>query len=164
MNTPADPPAGYEWYTFDAGKGAYLRPDGWFVKVEADGDTDALFISKEDIDKKGSFTTGLTVNVVRGIQTKTGQVPSQYAAGYISALAEQHKLLETFPLPPSEGMTGFFARFRDASHRPIIMVVHLVIADDVTDTMRIEIFESPERDWPQAWVHGERMLKGRLWR
>ena len=23
---------------------------------------------------------------------------------------------------------------------------------------------SPERDWKKAWVHGELMLKGQLWR
>ena len=157
-------PAGYEWYVFEAGKAAYLKPDGWFVKVESEKGTDALFISKENIDEQGEFRTGMTVNVVREFKSRQGRIPSAYADSYIASLGELYKLLEVERVPPNSGITGIRARYRDTSRKPHIMIATLLIADDQADTLRILIFESPERDWQKAWVHGELMLKGQLWR
>ena len=90
LPAPEKPPDGFEWYVFEAGNTACLRPLDWFVKTEVQGDTAALMVSKENLEKESEFKTGLTLNVVRRIQAKTGRAPSQYARVYLDALLEKH--------------------------------------------------------------------------
>ena len=158
-------PPGYTWYEFSAGDSAYLRPNGWFIKTEVKGDTATLAISKENIEVRGSFDTGLTVNVVRKIKAKTGVKPSEYSVAYLGKLMESKKdVLTRFSTPPQSGFSGLGARYRDSEPPPATIVHTYLLADDEADVLRIIIFEAPEKDWDAAWVHGEKMLNGKAWR
>src|SRR5262245_60135183 len=82
-------PAGFEWYVFTEGNTACLRPLDWHVKTEVKGDTAAMFISKEDIDKEGEFKTGFTLNVASNVLKRSGQSPSQFAQAYLDGILER---------------------------------------------------------------------------
>lgn len=158
----ADAPAGYEWYLFEAGDSACLRPQGWFVKTEVQGDTAALFISKEDIDKEGEFKTGFSLNVARRVKAKSGQSPSQYAAAVVDILAKQFSGAEYFELPEQNGIRGIGLRYRDKSRVPTVVVHNVLLTDDERDVMRLMVLESPEDGWAETWRIGESILNCRI--
>lgn len=157
-------PEGYRWVRFEEAKSAYLRPQGWFLKTELEGKTAALFISKENIDKRGSFETGLTVNIIGEVKTRVGAAPSQYAAAYIAELVKAKEVVERFEAPAENGYVTLGLRYRDAAQAPTLLVHTHVLADDTGDVLRIAIFEAPESEWQSAWAHGEKMVKGHVWR
>jgi hypothetical protein len=157
-------PEGYRWVRFEEARSAYLRPEGWFLKTELEGQTAALFISKENIDKRGSFETGLTVNIIGEVKPRVGVTPSQYAAAYVEELVKAKEILERFELPPKDGYVGLGVRYRDASKPPAIVAHAYALADDSGDVLRIVVFEAPEAEWDSAWAHGEKIVNGHVWR
>jgi hypothetical protein len=159
---PADAPSGFAWYVFEAGDSACLRPLEWFVKTEVKGDTAALFVSKQDIDKEGKFDTGLTLNVLRGIQKKTGRAPSQYARTYLDELLAKHEDAKRFENPPQDGMPGIGAAYVDSSASPPVVIYTFLLADDARDTLRLFILEAPQEDWAAVWARGQQMLNCRI--
>jgi hypothetical protein len=158
----ADAPGGFEWYVFEAGKSACLRPLDWFVKTEVNGDTAALFLSKENIDKEGKFETGLTLNVARRIHERTGRSPTQYAQAYLDVLVEKHPDAKRFENPDQDGMKGIGAAYLDEEASPAVVIYTFLLSDDESDILRIFILESPQKDWPEVWARGQQMLNCRI--
>ena len=155
-------PSGYSWQRLVTIKSALLKPDGWFLKQTKKGQTDAFFITKEDIDQSGAFQTGLTLNCIRDVPKKTGQTPSDYAASFANAAATKYKLVER-----SSSQQGPFhgVRFRyvDAPvGKESITVYQLLIANDKTGTLFLVIFEAPTSTWSEAWKSGDTILKKML--
>jgi hypothetical protein len=153
------PPAGYSWQHLPSIKGAMLKPDGWFFKQTKKGKTEGFFISKEDIEKAGSFQTGLTLNCIRDIPEKTGQPPSVYAAALADVAATKYQLTKR-----SSSIQGPFKAVRfcyvdSPKDKESVTVYHLAIANDKTGTLFLVIFEAPTKSWVEAWKIGEPILK-----
>jgi hypothetical protein len=159
-----DAPSGFEWYVFEAGKSACLRPLDWFVRTEVKGDTAAVFFSKENIDEAGKFETGLTLNVARRIHERTGRSPTQYAAAYLDVLLEKHPDAKRFENPDHDGMRGIGAAYLDESASPAVVIYTFLLSDDESDILRIFILESPQKDWEEVWARGQQMLNCRIQR
>jgi hypothetical protein len=159
---PADAPSGFAWYVFEAGDSACLRPLDWFVKTEVKGDTAALFVSKQDIDKEGKFDTGLTLNVLRGIRRKTGKAPSEYARAYLDELLAKHVQAKRFENAPQDGMPGIGAAYVDSESSPPVVIYTFLLADDEYDILRLFILEAPQEDWAAVWARGQQMLDCRI--
>ena len=158
----ADAPSGFEWYVFEAGDSACLRPLEWFVKAEVKGDTAALFMSKENIDKEGKFETGLSLNVIRKSHAKTGKSPSQYARAYLDELVSAHDDAQRFENPPQDGMPGIGATYLDQKASPPVVIYTFLLADDASDILRIFILEAPQREWAEVWARNEKILHCRI--
>jgi hypothetical protein len=153
------PPPGFSWQPLTSIQGFLLKPDGWFFKHITKGETDNYFITKEDIDKNGVFTTGLSFYSIRHVQKKTGLAPSSYAASLADAAAAKFHLAER-----SSSDQGKFKAIRihyvDAPpDKSSITVSQLFIANDKTGTLFIAIFESPTTEWGEAWKKGQVILK-----
>lgn len=161
--TPPAAPDGYRWEHCPEIKGALLAPDGWHFKKKIGRDTMAYFVSKENIDTAGEFTTGLSLNVVKNVDVVMQAPPSAYAKELIAEAAASSSVREA-PWVKSQGP------FR--SHGVVIttpdlvkgdFVTHmLAIGNDSTGTLYLLTFESPVEDWAQASAIAEPMLK-RLW-
>lgn len=149
-------PAGYSWYS-DADAGAtLLKPDGWFVKTEVKDDTNALFISKEDIAVSGEFQTGLSLNLLHGVKKKTGVSSTRYAVSFLSKALEGNEELMSFA-NPANGMTSIGLRIKN---QHLAKVIHYyLVANDADDSLRIFMFESPTENWDAAWKIGEPMFR-----
>jgi hypothetical protein len=115
----------------------------------------AYFLSEEDIDVKGEFETGLTLNVLhaddaqkKGIATLAmlAQTPGNEVQ---DAWETQTGVLKG---------TGVRIRKTEKGEDPLVMVV-LAIANTKTNALYLLIFESPEARWKKAWEKGEKMLK-----
>jgi hypothetical protein len=115
----------------------------------------AYFLSVEDIDVKGEFETGLTLNVVHADDAQKKAIAT---LGLLAQTAgnEVQDAWET-----QTGVlkgTGVRIRKTEKGSDPLVMVV-LAIANTKTNALYLLIFESPEARWKKAWEKGEKMLK-----
>ncbi len=144
------------WSSSGPGESDFLSPKDWFVKRENKGNTYAVFITKEDIDKNGVFQTGLTVNVIKGISAKTGDAASLYAHKFITLAAqkEKNKVIVKPWLVEAGPFKGYGVRVQDK-----VKILHyILIANDKKDTLFLIIFEAKPEDWDDAWRYGEVIL------
>ena len=149
--------AGFSWVAFEPGKMRLQKPDGWFVKAESD----ALFISRENIDEAGSFKVGLSVNVLSDVRERTGLQSSEYAKRVLAGMVEGHTVLASDQSELTGGKFGLTLRVRADTPDPLI-VHYLLIADDRADRLSVFSFEAPVSEWVEAWKLGAVMLGRRI--
>jgi hypothetical protein len=157
------PPPGYSWAFIPGTSTALLRPDGWFLKTEVANDTIASFITRENLQERGEFDTGLTFNFVRGISKKSRTSAIKYAVAFINeAATTKEVLLEPWGTELAPGLLGVGIRYREMTGDTAVIIQNYLIADDAGDSVRFFIFESPASDWDAAWKFGETMMKGQI--
>lgn len=152
-------PVGYDWQQLPAIKAALLRPSGWhFDTKTSDGDL-AYFVSREPNTPPDGFDTGLTVNVITNVPSKTGMSAEEYAVTFISSGAGE---FDTVGEPFSSRRGPFVshgALFRAADADKGDFNAHMVaIANNKTGTVYLCIFEGPVAEWPEIWQQGETIL------
>jgi hypothetical protein len=146
------PPTGFTWQQIPELKAAFLKPAGWFFKREEDKGTLAYFITKEDMDKKGQFQTGLTVNVFR--LKKDSAV--ERGKGLIDRMAaDKHGEKWVQKAGPFQEF-GCLVKDTDASGT--VLMHALAVANPKTNTLYLFIFESPESEWDIAWKTGKQIM------
>ena len=166
-NESEDLPTGYSWYENDALQVALPLPDGWHIKVKESSDgTQALFITKEKIDKKSRFQTGYTLNYFKNFTATKGISPTKYAMGYVlmaqASKPESDIILEPWEKELGSNVFGAGIRIRTDS-KPTTIVHYFLVADENEDSLRIMFFEAPESEWEESWKLGELMLsRGQL--
>jgi hypothetical protein len=157
------PPPGYSWVFIPGTSTALLRPDGWFLKTEVANDTIASFITRENLEERGEFDTGLTFNFVRGISKKSRTSAIKYAVAFVNEAATTKKvLLEPWGNELAPGLLGVGIRYQEMTGDTAVIIQNYLIADDAGDSVRFFIFESPASDWDAAWKFGETMMKGQI--
>ena len=148
-------PAGFAWKRIDSVRAAFLVPVGWHFKEEEKDGTRAFFITMEDIDRKGEFETGLTVNVQKLHKDPAQQRAAEAIAGFMQ-LGEIQDFFDT----ESGVLKGYGCRIRRAdSDRPPLILEWLAIGNSRTNTIYLICFESPEASWKEAWEKGETIFK-----
>ncbi len=153
------PPTGFEWVEAPEIKGAFLKPNYWHFKKHKQGEIKGYFITKENIDEKGSFTTGVTINVIPGIPEKTNVSPTQFAAAFIKEASDSRKIIKT-PWRHSMGPFNAFGVVLQNSD-PIkgdYNTHNLVISNDQTGTVYMVIYEAPVTNWETSRKTGEVIL------
>ena len=155
------PPIGYGWVSCTETKSVFPKPDGWFFKkVGKDSQTWGYFFTKENIDKLGSFSTGLSVNVVLDVQAKSGTPARDYAAAFVGEAAKANSVL----VEPWQKKLGPFHQFGvrtlvpDSKRGDFINHI-LAIGNEETGTVYFLTFEAPVTSWEAAWKVGEPILK-----
>jgi hypothetical protein len=147
-------PTGFTWKEIPEIKAAFLVPKGWYFKREATDKTLAYFITKENINETGSFSTGLTINVFRHLASEPAV---SYAKKYIGRLAADKNVeMWTRDFGP---FRGFACRFKDNANGGIIVMHTLMVANPKTNTLYMFIFESPEPEWPTTSKTGEKIMQ-----
>ncbi|SFQ41489.1 hypothetical protein [Hymenobacter arizonensis] len=157
----ATPPTGFTWQALPEIKGAMLLPEGWYFKPEGQKDANAYFLTLEEIVEGGEFQTGITINVNRKLKAKTGLAAPNYAKAFSArgGIGPNLELLEkqaTVDGPFHKYMVRYRAALPDADPK---IIYQLAIGNAKTDTLYTVVFESPEKDWTEAWKLGEVMLK-----
>ncbi|GGX40802.1 PsbP-related protein [Saccharospirillum salsuginis] len=155
-NTAATPD-GYRWYTADNGVGTFLVPDGWHVKEETRNGTDALFISRENIDQQGRYQVGMTVNRVPNFSQTTSVPATEYAESFIKQLMVKHDVLMSNT--NSESVEPrYIARVR-LTKDPATIVHYITVGRAATDELFLIYFEAPESEWEDALETAQPMLE-----
>ena len=154
------PPAGYTWEWSVEMNAGFLKPEGWHVLKETKNQTQALFITQEQIQREGQdkgFQTGLSVNRIPGAGQKCGGLASQFAATFVhdATKVKQNVLTLIAPqeLAPSINMRGYRVQQDGA-------IIHTVlVCNDRVDLTYLVIFESSLDKWDAAWRIGEPIIR-----
>lgn len=148
-------PAGYLWRSIEDIQSAFLVPASWhFKEVRAKG-TRSFFITRENIDERGGFETGLTINFV---QKGDEFDPVAYAAALVLEVVEHNEVLEE-PFEAGGGtLKGYGCRVRTVTGAGPLIMQHLVIGNAKTGSLFVMFFESPEEEWEKAWAIAEPMM------
>jgi hypothetical protein len=157
-------PKGYKWNKILKDQSALLQPEGWFFKEIHPKGTDAYFVTKQNIDKEGSFSTGLSLNVLYNIDKKAKVSPSQYAIATIqqmqSSTTDEVLLADAKQMGPFK---NFICRIKDKKPNAETVIIHyFYVANDETGTLWMFFFEAPEKEWDKAWETGSVLLKNLL--
>lgn len=150
------PPEGFTWQWSEEAKVAVLQPTNWHFKTDAKKETQGVFVTKEEIDPQKGFETGLTLNAIPNISKTAKMKASEYAKKFVAeATRDKSKVLEVLPQKKAGPAETCGCRIKkDGS------VTHFfLIADDKNDKLYLFFFESPEKEWDEAWKLGEQMMK-----
>lgn len=156
-----DAPKGFKWLKILKDESALLKPDGWFFKEDHRKGTDAYFVTKENIEEKGSFQTGLSLNVIYNIDKKSGASPTRYAESMIHYMGEDEaKEILRSNSRKNGPFTTLLCRIKDQKPGEEDVIIHyFFIANDETGTLWMYFFEAPESEWDKAWETGSVLLK-----
>ena len=149
-----EPPKGFAWRQMPFIKASLLMPDDWFFSFIPDNREERYIyhITRENIEQKGVYVTGMDFRVMRGVPAKTkGRLPSEYSA---SAVGETEKKVKfTKKWEETKGLfkeIGFM--YVDSSdEKESITVYRLYISNDRTGTVYVLTFEGPTRGWDDLW-------------
>jgi hypothetical protein len=155
------PPAGFRWQPLPESKAAALLPTGWYYRAEGEKSAPTYYLTQEELGETGEYQTGLSLQVVRKTKTKTRHAAPEYAellmmrTGFGSGQRQLEK---------ASAIEGAWhkrtVRYRDAPPDAEPRVVYqMALANAKTDTLYLLTFESPEKDWPEAWRLGEVMVR-----
>ena len=154
-------PAGFAWQPLPAIRAAMLLPAGWSYRAEGPKGAPTYYLTQDELGESSEFQTGCSLQVVRKAQAKTGRPAPEYAERLLlrTGFGPGQQLLEK-----TAGAAGPFyqrtVRYRDAPPEAEARVVYqLALANARTDTLYLLTFESPEKDWADAWQLGERMVR-----
>jgi hypothetical protein len=136
-----------------------LIPDGWFYKWVTNNSTKAFFITKEDIDTTGRFSTGLTVNVKYDVENV-----DETAKSFVSSMVNQNtttkvlgKSIKISNKANTKILYGASVEAKlpvnknDPNPNPEKTLSYFAISDTQTKTLYLMIFESPRKDWDTEW-------------
>ena len=157
-NPPMSPPEGYTWAQCPEIKGAFLKPNGWHFKSGKQGDTLGFLITKEKIEPKGEFTTGMTVNVIPNIPKKKSVSPYVFARQFRDSAKKTVRFTKEWDkdMGPFKSIGFVYSRNDKAG---AFTVHNLLIANNKTGTLYLVMFEGPSAQWPEIWKIAEPMLQ-----
>ena len=149
--TGALPPApkDFKWVALKEIDGAILQPKGWhFRKETPEPNTHAYFVTKQKIESKdGQFQTGYSLNVVKGVKSKTGKAPTEYAAILIEELKGKGKYKDEDRKKINTSFETFYLSLLVEDSEGKTIMAYSVTANDSTDTIYIAFFEAPFEKW-----------------
>ncbi|MGB5584318.1 MAG: hypothetical protein WBO93_12080 [Gammaproteobacteria bacterium] len=139
-------PAGFSWHVANNGVGTFLKPDNWHVLEQTKGNTNALFITRENIEKQAKFVIGFTVNQISAYSSNSSIKASQYAKLYIQKTINQHEVISSGVV--KDGVTDMnVARVIEDKAGVRTMTHHIAIGMDDRDELYLVSFEAPESEW-----------------
>ena len=157
----APPPTGFSWQALPDGKAAALLPAGWYYRAEGQKPAPTYYLTQEQIGESGEFQTGLSLQVVRKATAHTRHPAAEYAELLMlrTGFGRGQQVLEK--ASASEGpWHKWTVRYRDAPPDADPRIVYqLALANAKTDTLYLLTFESPEKDWAEAWPLGQVMVR-----
>ncbi|MBH8559120.1 hypothetical protein [Hymenobacter negativus] len=155
------PPAGFSWQPLPQSKAAALLPAGWYYKAEGEKSVPTYYLTQEEVGETGEYQTGLSLQVVRKAKAKTRHAAPEYAELLMMRTGfgpGQRQLEKTATTEGSWHKRT--VRYRDAPPDAEPRVVYqMALANAKTDTLYLLTFESPEKDWAEAWKLGEVMVR-----
>jgi tetratricopeptide (TPR) repeat protein len=161
-------PAGFAWRSLAEINASVLVPDGWFFRRDVNNGVIAYFVSRENIDAKGFFETGLslTVRLAAPVPNAASVDAEGLAKGVIANItgAGTVRVLKPAWEVPNSGFVQFGCVVRTEKPGPFatesgpLVTEYRLIVNRTTKTTYLLAFESPERTWEEAGPKGAKML------
>ena len=154
-------PAGFSWQALPDSKAAMPLPAGWSYKAETQKGSSTYYLTQEEIGESGEFQTGLSLQVVRKVKAKTKRPAPDYAEFLMlrTGFGPGQQQLEKASSVEGQ-LHKRIVRYREAPPDADARIVYqMALANAKTDTLYLLTFESPEKDWAEAWKLGEVMVR-----
>ena len=155
------PPVGFAWQPLPEAKAAVLLPAGWYYRAEGPKATPTYYLTQEPVGESGEFSVGLSLQVVRKSRARTRHAAPEYAGLLMLRTGfgpGRQRLADTASV--AGPWHTWMVRYREAVPNADARIVYqLALANAKTDTLYLLTFESPEKDWPEAWELGEVMVR-----
>lgn len=155
------PPTGFTWYGCRNMASYFLKPDGWHVLEESgnSGQTEACFITKEEIVGDSEFETGLSVNYVKNVPAATGKTVDEYAESFLELMVEKYNA-EPVAKKSTPEQNIYSTSFEIDDENGHIMTHYTAITFPAEEAFYLAIFESPYELWDEEWPqYGETIMK-----
>ena len=149
---------GFGWVVF---KGVALqRPLEW--KEYTEGNT--YCSSVESIPEKGSFETGVTIQVIRGVSDMYKVSPKTLLAHFVVDLEEQQENVRLIIHPGShDGVDTLVYRYRNAPQGLAPVTVHKYFqSSEQGDFLNIITFETTDERWEAYWNEKGNTILGKV--
>ncbi|MFI5446323.1 hypothetical protein [Polaromonas sp. UC242_47] len=150
------PPTGFSWQLYK--NTVFLKPAGWHEREgkPAPGTFPiaTYATSPEPFSESQPFEMGLTVQVISATQRLRGIEAKKAVLLYLKPILDSHKRedFSIFDQKPSGDYERTVLRYRDAPPGLKPVIIHkFILANNVTDSMHIFTFESPETSWNENW-------------
>lgn len=155
------PPTNFSWVECKNLKSWFLQPKGWYVFETNKSGTEACFISKESISQNGFYKTGLTVNLVTNVTSKSGTKPSVYAKDLVQITETKYK---TSPMNPVNvgNLQGYGREIESTFEGQELKQYTLALGNDLRDTMYVITFDTYRADWANDWAMYGAPILGQL--
>ncbi|MBA4327614.1 MAG: hypothetical protein C0428_05250 [Polaromonas sp.] len=150
------PPDGFSWQLYK--NTVFLKPAGWHAQEAKTppGFPMATFAtSPQAFSESSKFEMGLTVNVISGTQRLRGLEAKKAVALMLKPTLDVSKKEDVLVLSqqPAGDFERTIFRYRDAPSGMTPIIVHkFILANNVTDSVHIFMFESPEASWAENWA------------
>ncbi len=148
-----EPPNGFSWKKVAEIKAALLMPKGWHYRLDTKGKTTAAFITREKIEEGKPFRTGLSVHVLRQRKNPTAE---KLAQSMVEGFGKMGKVEDSFKVNSGK-LKGSGGRLTVSAKN--VTMQFLVLANTATNTLYIIQFESPEKEWQEAWKMGKVIME-----
>ena len=145
IDTPPAP-AGFSWYTAKNGVGTFLKPDGWFALEETKGNTNAVFISRENIKELGKFVVGFSVNHITSYSNSSSIKASEYAKVFMQKIIDKHEVISSGVVKSGPNDMNV-ARVKGDNAGVMTITHHISVGMDGRDELYLISFEAPESEW-----------------
>lgn len=149
-------PKGFTWKFYL--NAAFLKPDNWNERTSSTnikGTSHVLYAaSAEEFNEKKQFETGFSLNIIDGLKKFQNLEANKAALIYIKPMLDSHKKEDVLMLDQRKNgdFDLTFFRYRDAPPGLTPIIVHqFLMANNVTDSLHVFIFESPEASWDENW-------------
>ncbi|GAA4033728.1 hypothetical protein GCM10022409_17540 [Hymenobacter glaciei] len=155
------PVAGFAWQPLPEAKAAVLLPAGWHYRAEGTKAAPTYYLTLEPVGESGEFATGLSLQVVRKARAHTRHAAPEYAELLMLRTGfgpGRQRLADTAAVvgPWHKWAVRYRETTPDAEPR---IVYQLALANARTDTLYLLTFESPEKEWAEAWQLGNVMVR-----
>jgi hypothetical protein len=150
------PPEGFVWKLYR--NAVFLQPAKWFERERAGQvagiPTIAYAASPEMFTETKPFEMGLTIQILDGPHKVLGVDANKMALAYLKPFMDLHKPEDILRFEQNKrgDFDYTFFRYRDAPKGLKPIIVHkFLLANNVTDTVHVFTFESPEASWDENW-------------
>lgn len=167
-------PEGFSYHEVPQMRASFVKPDGWFFKYVEIGNTQAAFISLEQIttdtpfntldeveESNRGFRTGFTINAF-------ARIPRPHIAAFL-AISTNPAIISEGPIEAINGSpfiiyqgrfhSSLLAQSRGFEPRKFYLES---IGNILTHTVYISMFESPELDWDRYEETGRLMMERKV--
>lgn len=156
-------PNGFAWRELEQVNGAVLVPDGWHFSELSSHGTLVYRVTREKLDKDSkTFRTGLTINVVKSVKSKSKAPPAIYAVKHV---LDYIKAAES-ATEPKVDKAGKFQRITcyvvkkmpDVDPDIEFRIRLTTLANDETDTLYVLTFGTPKTEWDVNYEIGKTLF------
>jgi hypothetical protein len=159
LSEPGEPPEGFGWEKLEEINARFLRPEGWFLKIDTAGEGISYFITRENYAAEGQFQVGLSMSVRKRPNDSTAMPVFELCRNMIGDRISKHEVVtswEAISGPTLKG-NGCLARVPTAAGGRSV-VIYLAMGSSKTNTLYLLSFEAPEQLWAGYQELGRTMM------